>query len=71
VRRTRYLRDAEARYLAEQDAGSWAERLRIIGADFRAAGDVFHLVGVVKECCANFDGSGEGGASSSSTGEVT
>lgn len=46
---TRYPRDAEMRYLVEKDCSLWKERLRIIGADFRAATDVFHLVAVAKE----------------------
>jgi NAD(P)-dependent dehydrogenase (short-subunit alcohol dehydrogenase family) len=47
---TRYPYDAEKRYLAELDADNWKQRLRLIGADFRTASDVFHLVSVVKEC---------------------
>ena len=47
---TRYPHDAETRYSAEPDFIAWAQRLKIVGADFRAASDVFHLVKVVKEC---------------------
>ncbi|KAM3065865.1 hypothetical protein ACMFMF_010794 [Clarireedia jacksonii] len=45
---SRYPRDAVARYLMEKDSTEWEPRLKIIGADFRAAGDVFHLVTGVK-----------------------
>ncbi|APA09603.1 hypothetical protein SS1G_06243 [Sclerotinia sclerotiorum 1980 UF-70] len=41
---SRYPRDACVKYLAENDSEKWRKRLRIIGADFRAANDVFHLV---------------------------
>ncbi|CAD6442046.1 41014952-3011-4eab-a4ca-024b558f3c24 [Sclerotinia trifoliorum] len=41
---SRYPRDACVKYLAEKDSEKWRKRLRIIGADFRAANDVFHLV---------------------------
>ncbi|ERF73745.1 hypothetical protein EPUS_00999 [Endocarpon pusillum Z07020] len=56
---TRYPRDAEVRYLAEHDSESWRERLKIIGADFRAASDVFQLVEAVKECLRRWDLEGE------------
>ncbi|QSZ37678.1 hypothetical protein DSL72_008777 [Monilinia vaccinii-corymbosi] len=46
---SRYPRDAAARYLAESDSGRWEQRLRVIGADFRAANDVFHLVAGIKQ----------------------
>lgn len=57
---SRYPRDAEARYLAESDSAKWSEQLRIVGADFRAASDVFHLAAVVQECLRQWDGKGEG-----------
>ncbi|KAI0021646.1 NAD(P)-binding protein [Xylariomycetidae sp. FL0641] len=41
---TRYPQDALTRYQSEKDAGDWTERLRIVGADFRAAKDAFDLV---------------------------
>lgn len=47
---TRYPRDAEARYLSQKDSGEWYKRLKIIGADFRAASDVFELISLVKRC---------------------
>ncbi|TVY48765.1 Uncharacterized protein LOCC1_G001654 [Lachnellula occidentalis] len=46
---SRYPRNAALRYLAESDASNWRDSLRIIGADFRAARDVFELVECVKE----------------------
>jgi len=52
---TRYPRDAEARYLAEGDFHGWSQALSIIGADFRAAKDVFHLIGLVKDQLKNWD----------------
>ncbi|PQE08520.1 short-chain dehydrogenase protein [Rutstroemia sp. NJR-2017a BBW] len=45
---SRYPKDAVARYLMEKDSTEWERRLTIIGADFRAAGDVFHLVEATK-----------------------
>ena len=45
---TRYPQDAELRYRAEKNSESWIGRLRIVGADFRTAKDVFRLVGSVK-----------------------
>ncbi|KAF8862116.1 NAD(P)-binding protein [Acephala macrosclerotiorum] len=56
---TRYPRDAETRYLAENDWKTWKERLRIVGADFRAATDVFQLVAVVKEQLREWSENGE------------
>ena len=47
---TRYPRDAETRYLAERDSNEWSPLLRIVGADFRTASDVFHMIAVVKDC---------------------
>lgn len=46
---TRYPQDAECHYLAEKDFSLWQSQLRIVGADFRAATDVFHLVSVVRD----------------------
>jgi NAD(P)-dependent dehydrogenase (short-subunit alcohol dehydrogenase family) len=47
---TRYPHDAEARYLSENDSTQWKDRLRIIGADFRTAKDVFTLIHATKQC---------------------
>ncbi|PPQ97009.1 hypothetical protein CVT26_006446, partial [Gymnopilus dilepis] len=47
---SRYPKDAETRYMAESDSDVWKERLRIIGADFRAAKDVFSLIKCVVDC---------------------
>ena len=44
VASTRYPNDAALRYASEPDSGEWEHRLKIIGADFRAARDVFALV---------------------------
>ncbi|KAK8120626.1 hypothetical protein PG999_004746 [Apiospora kogelbergensis] len=41
---TRYPEDAITRYNHESDSSVWRERLKIIGADFRAASDAFQLV---------------------------
>jgi len=57
---SRYPRDAEARYLAESDSAKWSEQLKIVGADFRSASDVFHLVAVVQACLRQWDENGEG-----------
>ncbi|KAF8964343.1 hypothetical protein BDZ97DRAFT_901932 [Flammula alnicola] len=47
---TRYPMDAESRYLDEHDSQDWKERLKIIGADFRTAKDVFALINAVLTC---------------------
>ncbi|KIL61477.1 hypothetical protein M378DRAFT_166935 [Amanita muscaria Koide BX008] len=47
---TRYPHDAEERYINEPDASDWRSRLRIIGADFRSAKDVFAFVKAIVEC---------------------
>lgn len=47
---SRYPKDAYKRYLSEQDSDTWKERLKIVGADFRAAKDVFSLVRAVIAC---------------------
>ena len=57
---SRYPHDAATRYLSEQDSESWHERLRIVGADFRAASDVFYLVDVVKEQLGEWHQKGKG-----------
>ncbi|KAJ0158173.1 Uncharacterized protein CTA2_12150, partial [Colletotrichum tanaceti] len=41
---SRYPEDALSRYRAEFDFEAWADRLRIVGADFRTARDAFALV---------------------------
>ncbi|KDR82577.1 hypothetical protein GALMADRAFT_237968 [Galerina marginata CBS 339.88] len=51
---SRYPMDAETRYLNEPDYENWKERLKIIGADFRTAKDVFSLVKVVLDCLKNW-----------------
>ncbi|KAH8657560.1 hypothetical protein BGZ60DRAFT_457848 [Tricladium varicosporioides] len=55
---TRYPQDSQIRYLAEMDSYKWIDSLRIVGADFRAASDVFHLVDVMKDIlsCWSEDG---------------
>ena len=45
---SRYPYDAEERFLAENDSEHFLPRLQILGADFRSAKDVFHLVREVK-----------------------
>ena len=45
---TRYPYDAESRFDAEPDCKVWIERLRLAGADFRTARDVFRLVATIK-----------------------
>lgn len=45
---SRYPRDAELRFLNEADSGRWKDRLRLVGADFRRAKDVFRFVGTIK-----------------------
>lgn len=47
---TRYPFDAQTRYLGEEDAEKWKGRLKIVGADFRTAKDVFGLVKALKSC---------------------
>jgi len=37
------------RYLKEIDSAGWSKRLKVVGADFRAAADVFQLVSIVQE----------------------
>ena len=45
---TRYPYDAETRYKAEVDSKLWMGRLKLVGADFRNARDVFHLVATIQ-----------------------
>ncbi|KAF9445281.1 NAD(P)-binding protein [Macrolepiota fuliginosa MF-IS2] len=45
---TRYPQDARTKYLEERDNVEWKDRLKIVGADFRAVRDVFDLVAEVK-----------------------
>ena len=45
---SRYPRDAECRFRRLKDFDAWKDRLRIVGADFRTAKDVFALISVVK-----------------------
>lgn len=44
---TRYPNDAAVRYSGEPDFEDWRDRLKVIGADFRAARDAFALVRAV------------------------
>ncbi|KAB8304387.1 hypothetical protein EYC80_003791 [Monilinia laxa] len=57
---SRYPRDAAVRFLAEKDSGKWQKRLRVIGADFRAANDVFHLVAGIKQLLRNWNTENQG-----------
>ncbi|KAI4087135.1 MAG: hypothetical protein L6R37_008353, partial [Teloschistes peruensis] len=41
---SRYPQDVELRYLRQSDSEAWVSRLKIVGADFRRAKDVFSLV---------------------------
>lgn len=45
---SRYPEDALSRYQKEPDFDTWADRLRVVGADFRAARDAFALVEAAK-----------------------
>lgn len=56
---TWYPRDAKVEYPAERDSGSWGERLKIIGAYFRTASDVFDLAKAVKARMRRWDLEGE------------
>lgn len=51
---TRYHHDAEQRYISEPDFKTFRHRFRVVGADFRAASDVFKLVNTVKECLTSW-----------------
>lgn len=54
---SRYPYDAEGRYAGEPDFGQWNERLKVVGADFRTAKDVFALIEAVKQCLEEWDSS--------------
>lgn len=45
---SRYPADAVSRYAREADFERWQSRLKVVGADFRAAKDAFRLVRVVR-----------------------
>lgn len=45
---TRYPYDAESRFYAEPDCKVWMKRLKLVGADFRTARDVFRLIATIK-----------------------
>ncbi|KAL2842542.1 hypothetical protein BJY01DRAFT_200525 [Aspergillus pseudoustus] len=45
---SRYPADAVSRYAREADFGHWQSRLKIVGADFRAAKDAFRIVRIVR-----------------------
>ncbi|KAJ4990930.1 hypothetical protein SVAN01_03501 [Stagonosporopsis vannaccii] len=53
---TRYPKDAMARYVQENDYPEWKTRLRILGADFRSASDVFALVRDTRRCLRDWGG---------------
>ncbi|RAL68229.1 hypothetical protein DID88_008932 [Monilinia fructigena] len=57
---SRYPRDAAVRFLAEKDSEKWEKRLRVIGADFRAANDVFHLVTEIKQLLRKWNTENQG-----------
>jgi NAD(P)-dependent dehydrogenase (short-subunit alcohol dehydrogenase family) len=65
---SRYPHDAEKRFLTEVDSSLWSERLRVVGADFRAANDVFRMVAAVKEQLMVW--SREGGNNETSPGKL-
>ncbi|KAF8327989.1 dehydrogenase [Amanita rubescens] len=52
---TRYPRDAMERYQNEHDAAQWLSRLRIMGADFRSAKDVFALIKAIVGCLHDWE----------------
>ncbi|BCS21757.1 uncharacterized protein APUU_22189A [Aspergillus puulaauensis] len=45
---SRYPADAVSRYATEADFERWQSRLKVVGADFRAAKDAFRIVRVVR-----------------------
>ena len=53
---TRYPHDALQRFRREIGSGEWMHRLRIVGADFRAARDAFALVEQVRALVSDFGG---------------
>lgn len=56
VATTRYPRDALMRYATENDYSVWKDRLKILGADFRRAADVFSLVQSTRRCLRDWVG---------------
>ncbi|KAL2075868.1 hypothetical protein VTL71DRAFT_811 [Oculimacula yallundae] len=56
---TRYPHDTERKHNAEMDSSTWETNLRIDGADFRAASDVFGLVAVMKKQLREWSQDGE------------
>lgn len=57
---SRYPRDAELRYHEQSDSSTWSDRLRVVGADFRRAKDVFRFVGSINEILQEWDGDNSG-----------
>lgn len=53
---TRYPRHAVARYAQESDFSEWKDRLKVLGADFRRAADVFALVKETRRCLRDWGG---------------
>jgi NAD(P)-dependent dehydrogenase (short-subunit alcohol dehydrogenase family) len=56
---TRYPHEAEAKFKCETDSEDWSKSIRIIGADFRSAKDVFHMIELVKDCLVGWSESGD------------
>ncbi|KAJ5328049.1 hypothetical protein N7452_008439 [Penicillium brevicompactum] len=52
---SRYPADAAARYANEVDYAKWNSRLKVVGADFRAAKDAFRLVHIVKQLLRDWE----------------
>lgn len=52
---SRYPADAAARYANEADYSIWNSRLKVVGADFRAAKDAFRLVQIVKQLLCDWN----------------
>ena len=52
---TRYPLDAEARFVNEGDFLDWKDRLKVVGADFRSAKDVFELINAVLKCLKDWN----------------
>ncbi|MCJ1458696.1 hypothetical protein MMC28_009070 [Mycoblastus sanguinarius] len=52
---SRYPRDADLRYRALPDSKGWIGRLRLVGADFRRAKDVFRFVATIKDILREWD----------------
>lgn len=53
---TRYPRDAAVRYAQESDFPVWRDRLKVLGADFRCAADVFALVKETRRSLRSWNG---------------